>query len=308
MLRMTLPSERVRARRPLLSSTLVLPLLLLAAGASTGLRLLSPAVWASLDTSRRNVYCEDVRWDAVLRQPVNTLSNLPFALGALHQLLLGSGDLQAWRSRGPAAAAVERGTELARFPFYTLCSAAAQLWVAVGSAFFHGSWSRAGQRADIGAVYAVLLCPVLYVAQRLGLLGPGDAQSPFLAALVASTTALTAYKWRIKSSIVVPALIGALVGLLTLWFRAGSPALAQPGGLQRWLLGPVQRERPRELAHPVLVAAALAIGLAFAATAYDMSLIACSPRSNFQWHAVWHLFAAVSLQLLNRFLRSEAPR
>ena len=273
-----------------------------------GAALAGPVLWACLDASRRNVYCEDVRWDSVLRQPVNTLSNFPFALGALHQLVLGRADLRAWRAHGPAAAAAERSSELARYPFFTLCSAAAQLWVACGSSFFHGSWTRAGQQADIGAVYAVLLCPVLYVAQRLGLLGPGDAHCSFGSALLAITAALTAFKWRIKSSIVVPALIGALVGLLALWFRVGSPMVSQPDCLRRWLLGPVQRERPRGLQQPLLFAAAIAIGLAFAATAHDMTLRGCNPRSLFQWHAVWHLFAAFSLELLNRFLRSEAPR
>ncbi len=221
---------------------------------------------------------QEVRWDEGVRQPVNAFSNLPFALTGAHMLALGVADARAWRRR-----AAEH-TELERFPLFSLANGAAQLWVAVGSLLFHGSWTRAGQRADMGAVYTVLLCPAAYVAQRLGLLGPGAAHGPFGAVVLATAAGFTVQKWRLKSSRMVPALIALLAALQALWFCVGSPpsdaggGAAGGGGLKRWLWGPLQRRRPEGLAWPLLAAAAVSIAVAFGASrAYCCCLCACKP-------------------------------
>jgi hypothetical protein len=265
--------------------------------------LQGPALWDGWDVARRNVYCEargvlpaalraavgarvrrrridvrrrllppqqEVRWDEGVRQPVNTFSNLPFALTGAHMLAVGVADARAGRRR--AAGAPAEHSELERFALFSLANGAAQLWVAGGSLLFHGSWTRAGQRADMGAVYAVLLCPAAYVAQRLGLFGPGGAHGSFASVVLATGAWFTVQKWRLKSSRMVPALIGLLAALQALWFCVGSPptdgsGAAGGGGLKRWLWGPLQRRRPEGLAWPLLVAAAVSIAVAFGACA-----------------------------------------
>jgi hypothetical protein len=236
-------------------------------------------LWVGWDVARRNVYCEarpapcarcaarqltrrapqEVRWDAAVRQPVNTVSNLPFALTGAHMLALGVADARAWRRSSVATA--ELHSELQRFPLFSLANGAAQVWVAAGSVLFHGSFTRAGQRADMGAVYTVLLCPMVYVAQRLGLLGPGYAHAPFAALLACAGAWFTHNKWRIKSSRVVPALVVLLALLQALWLAAGSGE--RGAGLRRWLWGPQRRDRPAGMAWPLLLAAVVSIGIAF---------------------------------------------
>jgi hypothetical protein len=264
------------------------PQLLLASAAFAHAR--GPALWAGLDVSRRNVYCEvrltqpamsepaacslraeaaaalrqEVRWDQGVRQPVNTLSNLPFALTGAHMLALGVADARAARRRGARGAAEH--SELERYALFSLLNGGAQLWVAAGSLLFHGSWTRAGQRADMGAVYTVLLCPAAYVAQRLGLFGPGAAHRRFAAAVLAAAAWFTVNKWRIKSSGVVPSLIVVLLTLQALWFYVGSPP-THGVDARRWLWGPVQRRRPAGMAWPLLCASALSIAVAFGARA-----------------------------------------
>lgn len=258
-----------------------------------------------------------------MRQPVNTASNLPFALTGAHMLALGVADARAWRRSSVATA--ELHSELQRFPLFSLANGAAQVWVAAGSFLFHGSFTRAGQRADMGAVYTVLLCPTVYVAQRLGLLGPGNAHAPFAAALACAGAWFTHNKWRIKSSRVVPVLVVLLALLQALWLAAGSGE--RQASLRRWLWGPQRRDRPAGMAWPLLLGAVVSIGIAFGAlaetlcvvglltvpvcagcTVRDMMLAGCSPRGAFQWHAAWHFAAAAALWLLYAFLRSERPR
>ncbi len=204
-----------------------------------------------------------MRWDEGVRQPANTVSNAPFALTGAHMLALGVADLRARRRAGGTCGAEQ--SELERYALFSLANGAAQLWVAAGSLLFHGSWTRAGQRADMGAVYMVLLCPAAYVAQRLGLLGPGAAHAPFAAAVLAAGAWFTVNKWRLKSSFMVPALIALLLALQALWFVVGSPVASDNAGLRRWLCGPVQRRRPCGLAWPLLCAASLSIAAAFGA-------------------------------------------
>ena len=283
-------------------------------------------LWNGADVSRRNVYCETVVWSRALRQRVNTVSNLPFALSGAHLLSLGGADLAGARRRPPGAALQ---SQLQRFPSFSLLSGVSHLWIAAGSSLFHASWSRAGQRADMGAVYAALLCPSLFLLLRLGLLGPRRAggERGFQLACLAAWTAGLVYKWRLKSSSLVPQLLALLLSLLLLWLLLGSPeaeaeaAAEDCGGggggggvtaaaLRRWWLGPVRRLPPAGLCWPVLAGAAGAGVVAFAATLEDMrraSRLGCDGGGLWQLHSLWHLAAAAALWLLYLFFRSEAP-
>ena len=273
-------------------------LLCFGVAASRLARLHGPALWSGMEVARRNVYCEarpalaarcaarqltsfapqEVRWDQATRQPVNTVSNLPFALTGAHMLALGVADARAWWRSSARMTSTLVHSELQRYPLFSLANGGAQLWVAAGSLLFHASYTRAGQRADMGAVYTVLLCPLVYLAQRLGLLGPGDAHVPFVAALLGAGAWFTHNKWRLKSMRVVPALLVLLVLLKALWLTAGSGE--REAGLRRWLWGPQRRDRPAGLAWPLLSAALLCIVLAFGAcpsqleSAADCALIA----------------------------------
>ena len=277
--------------------------------------------------SRRNVYCEErallpalasrsslvlqeVRWESALRQPSNMLTNLPFYVAAARVLTLGARDI---RRCGPPVC------ELERHPAFSLLFGTSLLWVFLGSTLFHASWSRLGQRLDMGGVYAVLLVPVCHVLRRLGVLGrAGGPAFVALSALLCSSA--TALKWRLKSSSLVPQLAAALTALIALWLGLGSPvddsSLPQssdaqsqpPGPTMRWWLGPVQRRRPAGLDMRLLLGSAASILLAFAAAQIDAaSGLRCVPRGAWQWHGVWHLCSAASLWLLYAFFRSEAP-
>jgi hypothetical protein len=251
-------------------------------------------LWVGWEVARRNVYCEarpalaarcaarqltraapqEVRWDQAIRQPANTVSNLPFALTGAHMLALGVADARAWRRSNARMTSTLVHSELQRYPLFSLANGGAQLWVAAGSLLFHASYTRAGQRADMGAVYTVLLCPLAYLAQRLGLLGPGDAHVPFAAALLAAGAWFTHNKWRLKSMRVVPALLVLLVLLKALWLTVGSGE--REAGLRRWLWGPQRRDRPVGLAWPLLSAALFCIVLAFGACPLQLKLQECA--------------------------------
>ena len=258
---------------------------------------------------------QTVDWHAALRQRVNTVTNAAFLVTGAHVLTLGLTDARHGRrtlglaSRAPPPGV--RDSELQRHWPFSVLFGLAQMGVGIGSAFFHASWTRAGQRADMGGVYAVLLIPMCHVAHRLGLLGWGRwGLRLFLALSLALCAAAVHLKWRLHSSVVVPALVAALAGLMLTWLAIGSPTQPSSGALaaRAFWCGPQPRQRPRHMAWPLAVACVVASACAFGATWVDMSRPgACHPGGLWQWHSVWHVCSAAALWCLYAFLRSEAP-
>lgn len=291
-----------------------------AAASAAALLWRGAGLWAGWDPSRRNVYCEAVRWERGLRQAANAVSNAPFAAAGAHAAALGWAD--AGRRR-----ATPQHSQLESHPAFSLLFGGALLLVAAGSWLFHASWSRAGQRLDMAGVYSVLLVPICFLALRLGLLGPRRAggELAFRSAALAAAAAAARWKWRLKSATLVPLLVAVLAGLLALWLALGSPEAAAEAAAEceaslppvaptstqrRWWLGPVKRTPPSGMAWGCLVGSAACAAAAFWATLADTASAgspACHPHSPLQLHSLWHLCSAAALHLLYVFLRSEAP-
>lgn len=287
------------------------------------------------DTSRPRapVLAQLVDWHSTLRQRVNTVTNVVFLATGVHILALGVSDAQhcSWSlaprsdaasvllaSTAAQAHGVPRVSELQRYWLFSLLFGGAQVCVFVGSAFFHASWTRAGQHADMSAVYAVLILPICHMAHRLGMFGPvptPTSQLSFLSISLALCAAAARLKWRLHSSTAVPCLGIALAALILLWIACGTPvATRRPGAggptssWRAFWIGPQPRQRPRNLAWSLGAASVIAISAAFGATWVDMNLPGmCNPTGWWQWHSVWHLCAAASLWCLYAFFRSEEP-
>ena len=302
-----------------------------------------PELWTGLDVARRNTYCEargglvlpfarlpcsihpltprtlltqTVDWHAALRQRVNTVTNAPFLVTGIHILTLGVADARHGRRTSSLTSGAPppglRASELQRHWQFSVLFGLANMAVGIGSAFFHASWTRAGQRADMGGVYAVLLIPMCHVAHRLGLLGWGKwGHTAFLALSLALCAAAVHLKWRLHSSVVVPGLVAALAALMLTWLAIGAPMPPSGSGAaaaRAFWCGPQPRQRPRDMAWPLAAACVLASACAFGATWVDMaSPGACHPRGLWQWHSVWHVCSSAALWFLYAFLRSEAP-
>lgn len=218
-----------------------------------------------------NAYCENAGPAAAVMQPACAWSNAAFLVSGAHMLAMAHLD---FRAAGGASA-------MGRHPVFSAVNGAATVFAAVGSFLFHASNTAAAEQIDSGSVVGLLVCPVLYLCQRL--FRVSDAALVLWANLL--TFAFTFWKWQIETVLpldaVVFILLAALVGLQLAWVR---------GRRVRW----------------PLAGAAVAAGVA-SAMARSMDASACSPLSGAQGHAAWHVLAALALWLQYAFLRSERP-
>jgi hypothetical protein len=157
-------------------------------------------------------YCEEVRLESPVAQPMDSYSNVLFAVTGLHMIAVGV--LDAWRpyaARRAAAGAslspplawqphvVASGME--RFAVYSIANGLTQFYAGLSSFLFHASMTSLGQRLDMAGVYMLVVSPSLYILLRLGAFGPPSgrvAHTVFLAATAICAYALYAYKWQLE--------------------------------------------------------------------------------------------------------------
>ncbi len=194
-------------------------------------------------------------------QPANTLSSLAFLLAATWVAV------QARRGR-------TRRVELVAY-------AVAVAGNAAGGIVFHGvQWSGARFLHDL-AILSVLLFIAVYDAARLLARGTRWTMKAYASSLAPLGLVLA----------LLPAATDVLSGLLAAaagageiaWYRRELPLIKGEGF------------SPRRLAR-LGVVVVLALGVtAFVAGRSGAPL--CNPQSVFQWHAVWHVLAALAMAL-----------
>jgi hypothetical protein len=251
------------------------PTTLTVAVASLGLLALAVhGGWLGPDVDRGAEFCETAT--GLVRQPVNTLSNLGFVVAGL-----------AIAARAARPGGLGSGT-LARRPGLATAYACLVVLLGPASMAMHATESAAGGRLDMASMYLVASFAVAYAAMRRWQRGPG-----FLAVVFAGVLATC-----------------ELVGL---WER-DLPVVHHSGNLAFgvFLVAALALERANARAGSLVLdtrwawAAAASLGVAFAVwntakTGYPL----CFPTSVYQGHGVWHLLGAVSAWCLFRLYVSE---
>lgn len=238
--------------------------------------------WAESTELRRPVYAERVQLEAAIRTRSNTWSNLAYVLVGVYALGLGWHDL---RTTHPTQAGY-----LVRTPALSGLFGFACGYLGFGSGLFHASLTRLGQQLDVAAMYSPLVVLVAINLGRwmpkfiLGNEGPKIPTWPFLTGLaLVGCWLLYQYKWSMRSSIVLPALI-LLVFAFAMLDRLQSRSRFTPG----WLLG-----------------SAVALAVARKCWLMDAAGKFSGPDSWLQGHALWHLLTALSLACIYLYYRSE---
>jgi hypothetical protein len=241
------------------------------------------SVWADFELSKAGLtaeYCEGNRFEAFIRQPVNSWSNLIYFF--LGTWIIGTG-VQGWRSRAPQNA-------LQAFPAMSLWTGLMLVGLCFGSFFFHASVTRLGQHWDMGFTYAVAWCLVATGGYRWSLILRGDLAGAkpahrglWLGVAVGGGLLMTIFKWWIDGKIALPALM--LVGL----------ALA---------VGAYYR-LPGRFSGRLLLAGVVALVLAGVFRALDLAKVACDPDSLLQWHALWHVCTGLAAFVFWRMVFGE---
>jgi dihydroceramidase len=218
-------------------------------------------------------FCEAPR-AAGWAQPSNTYSNLGYVLAGL--LALG------WSGSQPLLP--EGANLMRRQRAYALVFGVAIVAIGLGSLFFHGTLTFAGQFADLLGMYLLSNLLLIYNLARLfGLKG---------AAFAALYVGLTV-------------VFGGLM-LLAPETRRYTFALGIASAL---ILEIVLHLRRRPKMEPAWLLAALAVfGLAYGIWTLDLSGAWCDPAGWLQGHAVWHILGAVSAGLAFIYYWRETER
>jgi len=174
-------------------------------------------------------YCEQVRLQEPVAQPADSYSNFAFMVTGTHMLAVCASDAVRIRGGGWRAATLS-GMQL--FPVFSCLNGITQYYVGLGSFLFHASMTTIGQNLDMSGVYMLLGTPMLYMALRLGLLGPPHTRlSHLMFGTLVSVGAFVLYQYRSDleypvggSTNLVLLMIGLLAGSVASWiWMFGSP-------------------------------------------------------------------------------------
>lgn len=215
-----------------------------------------------------NCYCEPIRLDRLVAQPVATFSNLGFVAAGL---LVGWATLK--RPASPNSILAEKA--------YGLIYGAGLVCTGLFSFFYHASLTKVGDFLDLMGVYLFTSFLLLFNINRLRRLKP----SIFAITYIAINVTLALGLWLAYSfqQVYFAILIGGLLIAEALVWRREVPRLQL-----RWL--------------------GAALGLfALGAAVWILdgsSTLPCWPSLPFSWHAVWHVCAAGAAGLMYVYYRS----
>lgn len=228
------------------------------------------AAWRPATCMPDNCFCEALR-DGVIRQPVNTYSNLTFVLAGIGMLAIARED---W-------ACGKRGNLLLSHRAYSSVFGVAAIVIGAGSFFYHASLTFIGQWFDVMGMDLFIGFALVYNYARFRPL----RTSRFVLAYIAMM-AMLGYMLIVTPEYrrqVFAALVWATLALELLVRMVERPQMQT-----RWLVASV---------------ASLAMG--YGIWMLDESGVWCTPTSIVQGHALWHLFSALAAFLLYWYYRSE---
>lgn len=226
-------------------------------------------------------FCEGANMAALIREPINTWTNIPFLFLACVFALTGLRDMRNYSTVNM----------MSYLPIYSFLFAVGSLYMFIGSSLFHSSLTSLGEQMDLSAVFFISLLPFVYNLhkayniQRFG--NPVRTTKRtiafFVGLLMILFFLLTAFKWHLETLYMVPILI-----LLT---AAGIVHMI-------W-------KHPGKSNIKYLVASGLFMSIGIAFFIFDRVKLWCDSGSLIQFHALWHLCCAVSVYTLYLYLRSE---
>lgn len=221
-------------------------------------------------------FCEPVM-HGVIRQPINTWSNLAFILAGALTVIVAMGDLAS-----PLAKRENTNPMRSRWIYPGMYAYAAAL-IGLGSMLYHASMVFTAQVADILGMYLLSTFMVLYNLSRAYKLKGRTFFGSFVGINIALGIVSTA--WPVSRR---PIFIAILVLILL------SETLAR-------------KMVSSHLSMNMLLAALASLVIACVSWLLDTNGIFCLPDSWMQLHSLWHIGMASAIWFLYLYYRSEQP-
>lgn len=237
-------------------------------------------LWKSFERSDVIIqFCEAMNFSGVIRQPVNTWSNLSYLLFGILLIDYGIKDFQKKDS----------DNLLTRFPSFTILWGISQVYVFIGSFTYHASATYFFQQLDMSGVLAACTIPLFYAIGRCFLVWRKRPTINFIlfnhtlviASIILLNLALAYFDLLLRE------LVGVFIGFTILFI--GIPYCFY-----------VIRATYR-----YFIFAMLFLTAAIICWFVDKERLFCNPESIFQAHAMWHILTTASLYFLYRFFKSE---
>ncbi|MBC7980577.1 MAG: ceramidase domain-containing protein [Armatimonadetes bacterium] len=248
-------------------ATTILTLALLALAVING--------WFGEPTGVGSCFCEANR-PGLIKQPVNTFSNVGFILTGLY---IG------WvLAHGKYA---ENKNSLTQNPFYAAFFASLIVYLGPGSMAMHATTTAIGGFLDMLSMYLIAAFMVAYSAGRLFKLKPWQFTGLFIAVIIVCLVG-NAQTFHFIFDFFGNTVFAFLVGL-TVIFETLNLFVRKMRHESHWAF----------LSFGVLVLAFVIWNLS------KTGAPLCDPHSWIQGHAIWHLLDAVSLYFLFRYYASE---
>lgn len=273
---------------PFLKVPLLLTVVILAIMAAITYSPIYTDLWAQYKPTVdfAEVFCEFTRFDHLVREPINTLTNIPYLF--IGVLVIGVTARDSYRKNRLAKT---YNNLLVRYPIYGYVLGIALVVTFLFSTFFHASLIAVAQQLDMVGVNSMILFPVVYSVHRIynyyrfraTYESAQGLAALFLGLFIIAVTVLTLYKWQLNTMVVVPGLIGLSVILFVL-----AEKLCPNQTNKRWL---------------AVSGFFIVAGMVF--YVLDDQKIVCKATSIFQPHGLWHICAAAASLAMYFYLRSE---
>lgn len=226
--------------------------------------------WLPATCMPDHCFCEAQR-DGLIRQPINTYSNLAFVLVGL---LIVAGAQDDWR-RG------ERRNRMQAQRALPFIFGGAVILIGLGSFFYHASLTFIGQWFDVMGMYLFASFALIYNYARLR---PIRATTFAIAYVVMN--GMLGYLLVVNPDVRRQVFAAMIYGIIAL------EALI-------WLV-----ERPK-IKTRFFVGALVVLAGAYGIWMLDESGALCDPSSLLQGHALWHILNAIAAGSLYLYYRSE---
>jgi len=236
--------------------------------------------WDSFLLPITNRFCE-VYQGGLIKQPVNTWSNLAYLFVGVIMLRTGIKDI-----RDP-----KYTNFIVRFPLFSILMGACCIYVFFGSFFYHASMSEISRRIDASGVVACFLLPSFYFLFRLFGLYNTKKWARFMLKryhifiLIFILFNYFLYVVRIPHIEFSFAVIVSAVIIIVFTWRKFKNVISFNKGY--------------------FFAALSLLSIGFIMWIMDIAHIKCDPEGFMQFHSIWHILTAFSVYYGYKFYRSE---